>query len=173
MKLEGRAAIVTGGNRGIGRAIALEFARQGADVAFNYRGDEASAKATASEIEGLGRKDLGSADQRHRQRCRRKHGGRGHRPVRGSGHPGMQCGGGVSRESPGRNGGPRDASVAGRAPVRRSSLRKGSAAVHENPGAKRRPLYLVHVALQKRGGARALRHRQGVRGNPGDDHGKG
>ena len=37
MKLEGRAAIVTGGNRGIGRAIALEFARQGADVAFNYR----------------------------------------------------------------------------------------------------------------------------------------
>ena len=41
MKLEGRAAIVTGGNRGIGRAIALEFARQGADVAFNYRGDEA------------------------------------------------------------------------------------------------------------------------------------
>ena len=58
MKLEGRAAIVTGGNRGIGRAIALELARQGADVAFNYRGDEESAKATASEIEGLGRKTL-------------------------------------------------------------------------------------------------------------------
>ena len=58
MKLEGRAAIVTGGNRGIGRAIALELARQGADVAFNYRGDEESAKATASEIEALGRKTL-------------------------------------------------------------------------------------------------------------------
>ena len=65
MKLEGRAAIVTGGNRGIGRAIALEFARQGADVAFNYRGDEASAKETASEIEGLGAQGVGSADRRH------------------------------------------------------------------------------------------------------------
>ena len=91
MKLEGRAAIVTGGNRGIGRAIALELARQGADVAFNYRGDEESAKATASEIEALGTQDLGSADQRHRQRCRRKHGGRGHRPVRRCGYPGVQC----------------------------------------------------------------------------------
>ena len=58
MKLEGRAAIVTGGNRGIGRAVALEFARQGADVAFNYRRDEESAKETASEIENLGRRCL-------------------------------------------------------------------------------------------------------------------
>ena len=58
MKLAGRAAIVTGGNRGIGRAVALELAREGADVAFNYRRDEESAKETAAEIEALGRRVL-------------------------------------------------------------------------------------------------------------------
>ncbi len=58
MKLEGRTAVVTGGNRGIGKAVALEFARQGADVAFNYRTDEESARATVSEIDALGRKAL-------------------------------------------------------------------------------------------------------------------
>jgi len=56
--LSGKAAIVTGGSRGIGRAIALRLAAQGADVAFSYRGNEDAASDTAAAIEGLGRKAL-------------------------------------------------------------------------------------------------------------------
>jgi 3-oxoacyl-[acyl-carrier protein] reductase len=56
--LRGKAAIVTGGSRGIGRAIALRLAAQGADVAFSYRGNEAAAKETAAAVEALGRRAL-------------------------------------------------------------------------------------------------------------------
>jgi 3-oxoacyl-[acyl-carrier protein] reductase len=56
--LTGKTALVTGGSRGIGRAIALRLARQGADVAFSYRGNTDAASSTAAEIEGLGRKAL-------------------------------------------------------------------------------------------------------------------
>ena len=56
--LTGKSALVTGGSRGIGKAIALRLAGQGADVAFSYRGNEAAAKATAGEIEALGRRGL-------------------------------------------------------------------------------------------------------------------
>ena len=56
--LSGKSAIVTGGSRGIGRAIAERLATQGADVAFSYRGNEAAANETVAAIEGLGRKAL-------------------------------------------------------------------------------------------------------------------
>jgi 3-oxoacyl-[acyl-carrier protein] reductase len=56
--LSGKTALVTGGSRGIGKAIALRLATQGADVAFSYRGNAAAADATTSEIEGLGRRAL-------------------------------------------------------------------------------------------------------------------
>ncbi len=49
-ELQGKTALVTGGSRGIGRAIALEFARQGASVAVNYQSAEAAADAVVAEI---------------------------------------------------------------------------------------------------------------------------
>ncbi len=61
MKLEGKKAIVTGGSRGIGRAIALMYAKEGADVLVNYHSNDAAAKDTVAEIEKLGRKGVAVA----------------------------------------------------------------------------------------------------------------
>jgi 3-oxoacyl-[acyl-carrier protein] reductase len=54
--LAGRTALVTGGSRGLGRAIALAFARQGADVAVNYRGNAEAAEEVTTEITAMGRR---------------------------------------------------------------------------------------------------------------------
>jgi 3-oxoacyl-[acyl-carrier protein] reductase len=56
--LSGKSAVVTGGSRGIGRAIVLRLAEQGADVAFSYRGNEAAARETGAAVESLGRRSL-------------------------------------------------------------------------------------------------------------------
>jgi len=58
LDLTGKRALVTGGSRGIGAAIALALAENGADVAFTYQRSADGAKATAAAIEGTGRRAL-------------------------------------------------------------------------------------------------------------------
>lgn len=55
-RLEGKRALVTGSGTGIGREIALEFARQGADVVLHYAHSDAGAKSAVEEIRKMGRK---------------------------------------------------------------------------------------------------------------------
>ena len=58
MKLEGKVALVTGSSRGIGRGIAVEMAKEGADVTVNYSESADAAAEVAEEIRGFGRKAL-------------------------------------------------------------------------------------------------------------------
>jgi NAD(P)-dependent dehydrogenase (short-subunit alcohol dehydrogenase family) len=67
-RLEGKKAIITGGDSGIGRAVAIAFAREGADVLISYLNEDADAQETARWIEQAGRQavlvpgDIGSAE---------------------------------------------------------------------------------------------------------------
>ncbi|HKG10126.1 MAG TPA: beta-ketoacyl-ACP reductase [Gaiellaceae bacterium] len=62
--LEGKRALVTGGSRGIGRAVALELGRAGADVVVGYRSEADQAEAVASEVGGRAvQADLSDAEQ--------------------------------------------------------------------------------------------------------------
>ena len=69
MDISGRRALVTGGNRGIGRAIGVALAGAGVDIAFCYRSREEDARATQTAIEALGRRcvvrraDVSNADE--------------------------------------------------------------------------------------------------------------
>jgi NAD(P)-dependent dehydrogenase (short-subunit alcohol dehydrogenase family) len=73
-RLAGKAALITGGDSGIGRAVAIAFAREGADIAFTYLGklEKADATETAAAVQQAGRRALAiSADLRGVAACRR------------------------------------------------------------------------------------------------------
>ncbi len=56
-EFENRTALVTGGSRGIGRAVCLALAESGARVAINYTSDEKAAAATLADVETRGARD--------------------------------------------------------------------------------------------------------------------
>ncbi|WP_151735672.1 SDR family oxidoreductase [Paenibacillus tengchongensis] len=69
-KLEGRVALITGGDSGIGKAAAIAFAKEGADVAIAYLYEVSDAEVTAARIEALGRRCLQiRTDLRHKANC--------------------------------------------------------------------------------------------------------
>jgi hypothetical protein len=71
-RLEGQAAVITGGDSGIGRAVAIAFAREGADVAIVYLEEHSDAEETVAEVERLGRRCLAlPADLTDVDECRR------------------------------------------------------------------------------------------------------
>lgn len=71
-KLAGRVALITGGDSGIGRAVAVAFAREGADVAIVYLNEHDDARATKEMVEAVGRKCLTFAGDIGRETfCRR------------------------------------------------------------------------------------------------------
>lgn len=58
MRLDGKVAVVTGSSRGIGRAIALAFAREGANVVVNYVKSRNKAEEVVSQIEAMGKRTV-------------------------------------------------------------------------------------------------------------------
>ncbi len=58
MRLKGKKAVVTGGGRGVGRAVSLAFGREGAALVINYVSNEQAAKETVSELKEMGRDAL-------------------------------------------------------------------------------------------------------------------
>ena len=71
MRLDGKVAVVTGASSGIGRAIAIGCAREGADLAITYRGNEAGAEDTAGAIRRAGAPRGGAAGRHQPGRGRR------------------------------------------------------------------------------------------------------
>src|SRR5262247_166999 len=72
MEIEGKAAVVTGGGTGVGRATALELARRGCSVLINYSRSQADAEKTAAEVYALGVKGIAiQADVADDASCRR------------------------------------------------------------------------------------------------------
>jgi len=72
MRLKGKSAVVTGGGRGVGRAVSVAFAREGADVVVNYATRVESAREVVTAIQKMGRKAVAvKGNVAHREDCER------------------------------------------------------------------------------------------------------
>jgi len=70
-RLAGKAALITGGDSGIGRAVAIAYAREGADVVISYLEEDDDARATADWVERAGRRaELAAGDLTSAEHCR-------------------------------------------------------------------------------------------------------
>ena len=158
LKLEGKTAIVTGGSRGIGKAIARELAREGVDVAIAARNMDAL-EATARELaEETGRRIVSAAGRHRRRSGREPHGRTGGGGAGSHRHPGQQ------RGATWRTGRAPDAGADYRRDVlggrerqgpRLSEVRPGCRAAHEGAGLG------PHRQHQRHGGqVYGLDHRQ-------------
>ncbi len=70
LQLKGKNALILGGTRGIGRAIALKLAAEGCDVAANYYNSADEAEALCAEIRALGRRAVAPRQSRRWRRAR-------------------------------------------------------------------------------------------------------
>lgn len=87
-KLEGKVALITGGDSGIGRAVAVLFAREGADIAISYLTEKFDAEATKKAVEAEGRRCVTiSGDVSKRAHCNKAV----QRTVKGTGRAGCTC----------------------------------------------------------------------------------
>lgn len=72
LKLEGKVALITGGDSGIGRAVALAFAQEGADVLISYLNEHEDAQTTIAAVEKMGRKGIAvSGDISNEKHCKK------------------------------------------------------------------------------------------------------
>src|SRR4051812_39686343 len=71
-RLEGKVAIITGGDSGVGRAVAVSFAKEGADVMIVYHTSDEDAQQTVDLIKGFGRKgEKMAADLSKENNCKK------------------------------------------------------------------------------------------------------
>ena len=90
-KLDGKVCLITGGDSGIGRAVAVLFAREGADIAISYLSENKDAETTKEAVERESRRCISTSWRRDAARLLPRCGRRDGRQTRSAGCAGQQC----------------------------------------------------------------------------------